>query len=230
MKTTRILNHLAFDTGELRLRWRFNLSRLIKEGSACALREKKSCVGGWIDGRTRTRRGKLDRCHRSSVENARYGQCIGIDRDGCRVWSKSGCPSNCACKQFWSLWTMHDCNFRMHVGASVAALEWVTLEGWVMIPAPYSWKSEGRGEGRRVVGVWYSPNASSNYPVWQNPFWVLRSYSFRMHPPPLIAWNCDADGWCMWWFQTCMCFGGGSNPETRSNQIWDSRAIDTYTV
>lgn len=103
------------------------------------------------------------------------------------------------------------------------------LEGWVMIPAPYRWKSEGRGEGRRVVGVWYSPNASSNYPVWLNPFWVLRSYCFRMHPPPLVAWNCDADGWCMWWFQTCMCFGGGSNPETRSNQIWDSRAIDTYT-
>lgn len=33
----------------------------------------------------------------------------------------------------------------------------------------------------------------------------------------------------MWWFETCMCFGGVWNPETRSNQRWDSNAIDTYT-
>lgn len=55
-----------------------------------------------------------------------------------------------------------------------------------------------RRRRRRMVGVWYSPNASSNYPVWQNPFRGLRSY-WLLHPPRLMAWNCDAVGWCIAW-------------------------------
>lgn len=135
---------------------------------------EKSRVGGRIEGRTR--RGKL---HRSSMANARYGHCIGIHRDGCRVWSKCGYPSNCAC--FWSgflpLCTVHDCNFTV----SVAALEWVTLEGWVMFPAPYRWKSEGHEEGGWGCGIPQTLAPITLYGKIPLGFYALIAFAYIPH-------------------------------------------------